>query len=174
MLLCHCQVALPLLYHLTFVIMGHHSQNALCLSCCFAACMALPLSLSYSMASAMLCCLCQEALPLSCCSPWLDGFGFVIPCCLCYVALSFSRCIAFSRFLCHCQVALPLNDATLPLSCGSTFVILHCICSAVRPLLPCLCCYVAFPSSYHMPAVRLHCYGHCALHLLGCFATFRW
>ena len=69
---------------------------------------------------------------------------------------------------------MPLIDATLPLSCGSAFVILHCICRAVLPLLRCLCCYVAFPSSYHVAAVSLHCYRHCALHLLGCFATFRW
>ena len=33
---------------------------------------------------------------------------------------------------------------------------------------------MALSLSYHIAALRLHCYGPCALHLLGCFATFRW
>ena len=54
-----------------------------------------------------------------------------------------ARCFSIVRWLCHCQVALPLIDATLPLSCGSACVIRHCICHAALPLLRCLCCYFA-------------------------------
>ena len=136
MLPCPCQVALPLLYHVKFVVLGQHSKDAFRLSCCFASCVALPLS--YCVTSAMLCCLYHGALPLSCCLPWLDGFGFVIPCCLCYVELSLSRCVALSwllaivrwlclwlMLLCHCRVALPLSYRIV-------FVVLYCrSCEAI-------------------------------------------